>query len=208
MTLLYIKLVTVVRGAQSLAIFVNQFVTTSPVSEIASRKFLLTRTGRRIRRRSVGDRRLRPFGHSRICSAELNQAIAELVADLNTGPMRRLGVSRRDLFLELDRPALKPLPDGPSSTASSTMHTAFSSVATVCASTTRQNSHRLTGNNELWNTNAELDTWFISGGRLRHRPPLTCRRASLPDFGPAAQPTLKSVSYREPYPHDPSIVPG
>ena len=30
--------------------------------------------------------------------------------DLNARPMRRLGVSRRDLFLELDRPALKPLP--------------------------------------------------------------------------------------------------
>jgi transposase len=43
--------------------------------------------------------------------AELNEAIAELVADLNARPMRRLGVSRRDLFLELDRPALKPLPE-------------------------------------------------------------------------------------------------
>ena len=30
--------------------------------------------------------------------AELNRAIAELVADLNARPMRRLGVSRRDLF--------------------------------------------------------------------------------------------------------------
>ena len=29
---------------------------------------------------------------------ELNQTIAELVADLNARPMRRLGVSRRDLF--------------------------------------------------------------------------------------------------------------
>ncbi len=45
--------------------------------------------------------------------AELNQAIAELVADLNARPMRRLGVSRRDLFLELDYPALKPLPAEP-----------------------------------------------------------------------------------------------
>src|ERR1044071_9650316 len=35
--------------------------------------------------------------------AELNRAIAELVADLNARPMRRLGVSRRELFLELDR---------------------------------------------------------------------------------------------------------
>jgi transposase len=44
---------------------------------------------------------------------ELNQAIAELVADLNARPMRRLGVSRRDLFLELGRPALKELPAEP-----------------------------------------------------------------------------------------------
>jgi transposase len=42
--------------------------------------------------------------------AELNEAIAGLVADLNARPMRRLGVSRHDLFLELDRPVLKPLP--------------------------------------------------------------------------------------------------
>jgi transposase len=45
--------------------------------------------------------------------AELNRAIWELVADLNARPMRRLGVSRRDLFLELDQPALKELPAEP-----------------------------------------------------------------------------------------------
>jgi transposase len=45
--------------------------------------------------------------------AELNQAIAELVTDLNARPMRRLDVSRRELFLELDRPALKALPAQP-----------------------------------------------------------------------------------------------
>src|SRR5215469_11719141 len=45
--------------------------------------------------------------------SELNQAIGELVADLNARPMRRLGVSRRDLFLELDGPALKTLPAEP-----------------------------------------------------------------------------------------------
>ena len=49
--------------------------------------------------------------HRRFFSlAELNEAIAGLVIDLNARPMRRLGVSRRDLFLELDHPALKPLP--------------------------------------------------------------------------------------------------
>src|SRR6516225_4663919 len=45
--------------------------------------------------------------------AELNQAIAERIADLNARPMRKLGVSRRDLFLALDGPALKTLPAEP-----------------------------------------------------------------------------------------------
>jgi transposase len=42
--------------------------------------------------------------------AELNAAIRELVDDLNERPMRATGKSRRQLFEELDRPALKPLP--------------------------------------------------------------------------------------------------
>jgi transposase len=41
---------------------------------------------------------------------ELNAAILALVADLNQRPMRRLGVSRAQLFAELDCPALQPLP--------------------------------------------------------------------------------------------------
>ena len=45
--------------------------------------------------------------------AELNAAIAELVAALNERPMRRLGVSRRQLFEQLDRPALASLPAEP-----------------------------------------------------------------------------------------------
>jgi transposase len=45
--------------------------------------------------------------------AELNAAIAELVVDLNARPMKRLGVSRAEMFTELDRPALKPLPAEP-----------------------------------------------------------------------------------------------
>lgn len=45
--------------------------------------------------------------------AELNAAIAALLADLNARPMRRLGVSRRQLFEELDRPALGALPAQP-----------------------------------------------------------------------------------------------
>jgi transposase len=44
---------------------------------------------------------------------ELNAAIAALLADLNDRPMRRLGISRRRLFDELDRPALAPLPAEP-----------------------------------------------------------------------------------------------
>ena len=45
--------------------------------------------------------------------AELNAAIATLLADLNARPMRKLGVSRRQLFEQLDRPALSPLPAEP-----------------------------------------------------------------------------------------------
>ena len=45
--------------------------------------------------------------------AELNAAITTLLADLNDRPMRRLGVCRRRLFEELDRPALSTLPSEP-----------------------------------------------------------------------------------------------
>jgi transposase len=45
--------------------------------------------------------------------SELNAAIAALVTDLNARPMRKLGVSRRQLFEELDRPALSLLPAEP-----------------------------------------------------------------------------------------------
>ncbi|MEJ2088510.1 MAG: IS21 family transposase [Gammaproteobacteria bacterium] len=41
---------------------------------------------------------------------ELNQAIREKLGELNGRPMQRLGVSRRELYEQLDRPALKPLP--------------------------------------------------------------------------------------------------
>ena len=46
--------------------------------------------------------------------AELNAAIGELLTRLNEErPIRRLGVTRRQLLEELDRPALKPLPTEP-----------------------------------------------------------------------------------------------
>jgi transposase len=41
---------------------------------------------------------------------ELNQAIWEKLGELNDRPMQHLGVSRRELYEQLDRPALKPLP--------------------------------------------------------------------------------------------------
>ena len=44
--------------------------------------------------------------------AELNAAILELLEWLNGRPMQKLGVSRRELWERLDRPALKPLPRG------------------------------------------------------------------------------------------------
>ncbi len=46
--------------------------------------------------------------------AEVNAAIAELLKDLNEErPLRRLGVTRRQLLEEIDHPALKPLPAEP-----------------------------------------------------------------------------------------------
>lgn len=45
--------------------------------------------------------------------AELNQAIGELLTELNDRPMQQIGQSRRDLFMELDKPALRPLPNQP-----------------------------------------------------------------------------------------------
>ena len=42
--------------------------------------------------------------------ATLNEAIWELLPRLNDRPLQKLKVSRRDLFEQLDRPALKPLP--------------------------------------------------------------------------------------------------
>jgi len=44
---------------------------------------------------------------------ELNAAIRECVADLNAKIMRKLGVSRNELFAQIDRPALKALPQAP-----------------------------------------------------------------------------------------------
>jgi transposase len=45
--------------------------------------------------------------------AEPNAAIATLTAGLNARPMRQLGVSRRQLFEQLDRPSPTPLPAEP-----------------------------------------------------------------------------------------------
>ena len=42
--------------------------------------------------------------------AEANAAISVVMTDMNTRPMRKLGVSRADLLESLERPALKPLP--------------------------------------------------------------------------------------------------
>jgi transposase len=43
--------------------------------------------------------------------AEVNAAIKVVLDRMNTRVMRQIGMSRRDLFESLDRPALKPLPD-------------------------------------------------------------------------------------------------
>jgi transposase len=44
---------------------------------------------------------------------ELNEAIANLLEDLNHRTMRHFGLSRAELFARLDQPALQPLPETP-----------------------------------------------------------------------------------------------
>ena len=52
--------------------------------------------------------------HRRFLSrGELNEAIGELLGDLNARLMRKLGASRREFFDTIDRPALLPLPAEP-----------------------------------------------------------------------------------------------
>jgi transposase len=56
--------------------------------------------------------------HRRFLSlTELNEAIREVLGDLNARLMRKLGASRREFFETLDRPALQPLPAEPYSYA-------------------------------------------------------------------------------------------
>jgi transposase len=43
----------------------------------------------------------------------LNKVIRELLTELNNRPMQHLGQSRRELFVELDQPVLRPLPAQP-----------------------------------------------------------------------------------------------
>jgi transposase len=45
--------------------------------------------------------------------AQLNAAIAELLEELNNRPMRHVGKSRRELFEEIEKVALKPVPSAP-----------------------------------------------------------------------------------------------
>jgi transposase len=51
--------------------------------------------------------------HTFFSLADLNRAIRELLDELNSRPMKHLERSRRELFAELDQPALKPLPEQP-----------------------------------------------------------------------------------------------
>jgi transposase len=63
---------------------------------------------------NVERRILAPLRNRRFLSLwECNQAIAELLAVLNDRPFQQMPGTRRSLFLELDAPALRPLPAHP-----------------------------------------------------------------------------------------------
>ena len=48
--------------------------------------------------------------HTFFSIEQARRAVAEKLVEFNDRPLQKLGVSRRDLFEQLDRPALKPLP--------------------------------------------------------------------------------------------------
>ena len=52
-------------------------------------------------------------GRTFFSMAELNQAMGQLLGELNDRTMKHLNQSRRELFVELDQPALQPLPPQP-----------------------------------------------------------------------------------------------
>lgn len=63
---------------------------------------------------SVEERVLAPLRNRQFFSlAEINQAIAPLLTDLNSRQMQGRDHSRADLFAQVDKPALKPLPARP-----------------------------------------------------------------------------------------------
>jgi transposase len=51
--------------------------------------------------------------HTFFSLAELNRTIAKLLQELNDRPMEHLEKTRRQLFAEVDQPALRPLPEKP-----------------------------------------------------------------------------------------------
>lgn len=49
--------------------------------------------------------------HTFFSITELNKAIREKLSELNSRPLQKMKVSRKDLFEKIDRPAMKPLPE-------------------------------------------------------------------------------------------------
>src|SRR5205809_3914132 len=74
---------------------------------------------------------------------ELNAAIRETVGDLNAKIMRKLGVSRDELFAEINRPALKALPTTPAPTSRRLSAAAGWGAQWIVAPLSAMNSRRL-----------------------------------------------------------------
>ena len=74
-------------------------------------------------------------------SVRSTRAIRDLLDELNDRPMKRLGVSRRALYEQLDRPALRPLP-APRATSSRSGSGAASTWTTTSRSSTTSTASR------------------------------------------------------------------
>jgi len=127
--------------------------------------------------------------HERFFSlAALNARIRELLEPLNAKVMRVYRASRRELFVQLDQPALRPLPASPSSSASgrstraSTSTTTSTSTATTTPSPTNSSTSSSTrpAPRRPSRSSIEVSAWprtsaTIAGVGIRPIP-ATCRR--------------------------------
>jgi hypothetical protein len=143
---------------------------------------------------------------------ELNEAIRELVTQLNDRPMRGCGTTRRALYEQVDKPALLPLPSTPYEYAQwkrcrvnifrgVQISVAFSAQHPVRQRITQPEGHRICNYNALRNC---IRSAVKRGDR--RIPPTGSNFASARDFVCKSISAYTLVVVREAWPNHPRIV--